>query len=121
MVKLTVIYNLPPGADHEAFLKWRTTEHQKDNMSIPGVIKSDFYVIKSSWQRKDLPYRYMTEAYFPDMETFEKSFFDADYQAGLAKSLERITDPLFLISEEVISEVSQAISDNLHSAQAGGK
>jgi hypothetical protein len=46
----------------------------------------------------------MTEAYFPDMETFEKAFFDPDYQAGLKRSLERIADPLFLISEEVISE-----------------
>ena len=108
MVKLTVIYNLPAGADHEKFLKWRTTEHQKDNMSIPGVIKSDFYIIKSSWQREDVPYRYMTEAYFPDMETFERAFFDAEYQTRLAKSLEMIADPLFLISEEVISEVSAA-------------
>jgi hypothetical protein len=104
MVKLTVIYNLPPGADHEEFLKWRTTEHQEDNMSMPGIIKSDFFIIKSSWQRKEAPYRYITEAYFPDMETFEKSFFDPDYQAKLAKSLERIADPLFLISEEVISQ-----------------
>jgi hypothetical protein len=48
----------------------------------------------------------MTEAYFPDMETFEKTFFDPDYQAALAKSLERIADPLFLISEEVITEVA---------------
>jgi hypothetical protein len=106
MVKLTVIYNLPPGADHEEFLKWRTTEHQEDNMSIPGIIKSDFYIIESSWQRKEAPYRYMTEAYYPDMETFEKSFFDPDYQAKLAISLERIADPLFLISEEVISQVA---------------
>jgi hypothetical protein len=106
MVKLTVIYNLPPGADHQEFLRWRTTEHQKDNMSITGVIKSDFYVIKGSWQREELPYRYMTEAYFPDMHTFEKSFFDPEYQARLAKSLEKIADPLFLISEEVISEIA---------------
>ena len=104
MVKLTVIYNLPPGADHEEFLKWRTTEHQEDNMSIPGVIKSDFYIVKSSFQRKEAPYRYMTEAYFPNMETFEKSFFDPDYQANLAESLKRIAEPLFLISEEVISQ-----------------
>lgn len=104
MVKLTVIYNLPPGADHEEFLKWRSTEHQEDNMSIPGIIKSDFYIIRSSWQRKEAPYRYMTEAYFPDMETLERSFFDPDYQAGLAKSLERIADPLFLISQELISQ-----------------
>jgi hypothetical protein len=106
MVKLTVIYNLPSGADHEEFLKWRTTEHQEDNMSIPGIIKSDFYIIESSWQRKEAPYRYMTEAYFPDMETFEKTFFDPDYQAKLAISLERIADPLFLISEEVISQAT---------------
>jgi hypothetical protein len=106
MVKLTVIYNLPSGADHEEFLKWRTTEHQEDNMSIPGIIRSDFYIIESSWQRKEAPYRYMTEAYFPDMETFEKTFFDPDYQAKLAISLERIADPLFLISEEVISQAA---------------
>jgi len=46
MVKLTVMYNLPPEADHEVFIKWRTTEHQKENMEIPGVIKSDFYIVK---------------------------------------------------------------------------
>ena len=106
MIKLTVVYNLPPGADHEAFLKWRTTDHQRDNMAMPGLIKSDFYVIKRAWQRDAVPYRYMTEAYFPDMETFEKTFFDPDYQAALARSLERISDPLFLISEEVMSEVA---------------
>jgi len=104
MIKLTVLYNLPPGADHEEFIEWRTTTHQESNMSIPGVIKSDFYVIQSAWKRDEVPYRYMTEAYFPDMETFEASFFDPDYQAGLSKALERVADPLFLISEEVLSE-----------------
>ena len=104
MVKLTVLYNLPPGADHDEFIRWRTTEHQQENMSIPGVIKSDFYIIKEAWQQDDLPYRYMTEAYFPDMETFRKAFFDPDYQKDLAVALQRIADPLFLISEEVISE-----------------
>jgi hypothetical protein len=107
VVKLTVIYNLPPGADHDEFIKWRTTDHQKANMSMPGVIKSDFYIVRSAWKRDESPYRYLTEAYYPDMETFEKSFFDPDYQAALAKSLERIVDPLFLISEEVISEANQ--------------
>jgi hypothetical protein len=108
MIKLTVAYNLPPGADHEEFVRWRTTTHQQSNMSIPGVIRSDFYEIKRTWKADEPPYRYITEAYFPDMETFEKSFFDPDYQAGLAKALERIADPIFLISEEVVSEVSQA-------------
>ena len=104
MVKLTVLYNLPPDADHEAFIHWRTTEHQKDNMAVPGVIKSDFYVIREAWQQTGLPYRYMTEVYFPDMETFRASFFDPDYQRELAVSLELIADPIFLISEEVLSE-----------------
>jgi uncharacterized protein (TIGR02118 family) len=103
MIKLTVLYNLPPGADHEAFMRWRTTEHQAENMAMPGLIKSDFYVIKDAWQRPDLPYRYMTEAYFPDMQTFQQSFFDPEYQAGLAEALKKIADPLFLISEEVLS------------------
>jgi uncharacterized protein (TIGR02118 family) len=107
MVKLTVVYNLPPGADHEEFLKWRTTTHQKENMAIPGVIQTDFYVIKSAWKKDQAPYHYMTEAYFPDMETFETTFYDPDYQAALAKSLERIADPLFLISEEVITEIAR--------------
>jgi hypothetical protein len=107
MVKLTVVYNLPPGSDHEEFLKWRTTTHQKENMAMPGVIQTDFYVIKSAWKKDQAPYRYMTEAYFPDMETFETTFYDPDYQAALAKSLERIADPLFLISEEVITEIAR--------------
>lgn len=104
MIKLTVLYNLPPGADHEEFIRWRTTEHQAENMAIPGIIKSDFYAVKEVWQREDLPYRYMTEAYFPDMETFRQSFFDPEYQETLAEALKLISDPLFLISEEVMSE-----------------
>ena len=104
MIKLTVVYNLPPGSDHEEFIESRTRTHQESNMSIPGVIRSDFYVIERAWKMDEAPYRYMTEAYFPDTKTFEKAFFDSEYQAGLAESLERIADPLFLISEEVISE-----------------
>ncbi|MCO6450784.1 MAG: hypothetical protein J5I90_08345 [Caldilineales bacterium] len=111
MIKLTVLYNLPPEANHEEFLRWRTTEHQQSNMAVPGVIKSDFYAVRETWQRDGLPYRYMTEAYFPDMETFRSSFFDPDYQSELAIALQRIVDPLFLISEEVLSE--QASGDQL--------
>lgn len=106
MVKLTVMYNLPPGADHEEFIKWRTTTHQKENMSLVGVIKSDFYIIRRAWKLDEKPYSYLTEAYFPDMKTFEEIFFDPEYQTRLAKSLELIVDPLFIISEEVISETA---------------
>jgi hypothetical protein len=107
MVKLTVVYTLPQGADHNEFLKWRTTEHQEDNMSMAGVIKSDFYIVKGGWPDKETKYRYMTEAYFPDMETFEKVFFDPGYQAELAESLKRIAEPMFFISEEVMTEFAR--------------
>jgi hypothetical protein len=103
MIKLTVMYNLPPDADHAAFLRWRTTEHQQDNLDIPGLIKTDFYVIKEAWQQAKPPYRYMTEAYFPDMETFRSFFFDTDYQNKLTEWLKMLADPVFLVSEEVIA------------------
>jgi hypothetical protein len=45
----------------------------------------------------------MTEAYLPDRETLEKAFYDPAYQAKLKVALERIADPLFLISEEVLT------------------
>ena len=107
MVKLTVMYNLPPGADHEEFLRWRTTVHQQENMGIPGVIKSDFYVIQDAWKQPQCPYRYLTEAYWPDRASFEKAFYDPGYQEKLAESLKRIHEPLFLISEELLSEANR--------------
>lgn len=123
MVKLTVLYTLPEGADHEEFLKWRTTEHQEENMGIPGVIKSDFYAVRNIYSHeadasagsgaasadrlteKLLQYRYVTEAYWPDMESFKAAFFDAGYQEKLMESLKKIANPIFLVSEEVLSEV----------------
>ena len=124
MVKLTVIYTLPADADHKAFLKWRTTEHQKSNMGIPGVIKSDFYAVREIYTHKTdltddaqgqepedrleegpLRYRYMTEAYWPDMKSFKSAFFDTGYQEELMDSLKKIADPIFLVSEEVLSEM----------------
>ena len=106
MIKLTVMYNLPPGADHEAFMRWRTGEHQAENVAMPGLIKTDFYLVAGTYGREAPPYRYLTEAYFPDMETFRRAFYDPEYQAGLQESLKRIADPLFLISEEVITQVA---------------
>lgn len=100
MVKLTVMYNLPDGADHEAFLKWRTGPHQQSNASMSGVIKTDFYVAKAT-QLGEPAYRYITEAYFETMADLEASFFSEQAQAKLQEDLERIENPVFLISEEV--------------------
>jgi hypothetical protein len=116
MVKLTVLYTLPEGADHEKFLNWRTTEHQRENMGIPGVLKSDFYAVSNIYshggkqtgagelKEEDRFYRYITEAYWPDMESFRAAFFDSGYQKSLMESLQKIADPVFLVSEEVLSE-----------------
>lgn len=116
MVKLTVMYTLPEGADHEEFLRWRTTEHQEENMGIPGVIKSDFYAVSDIYSHDTAGgdggklkeekrfYRYITEAYWPGMDSFKSAFFDSGYQKNLMESLKKIADPIFLVSEEVLSE-----------------
>ena len=102
MVKLTVLYNLPEGADHEEFLRWRTGEHQKNNAAQPGVIETDFYVAKDT--RLGPPkYRYITEAWFPDMETLERSFFDPQALEAREGQVAKLADTVFLISEEVAS------------------
>lgn len=103
MIKLTVLYNLPPGADHKEFLKWRTGPHQKANAQMPGLLKTDFYAIFASREGPP-PYQYITEFYFPDQETFEKAFYDEAFQASLEKSLERVANPVFLISREILTE-----------------
>ena len=118
MIKLTVMYTLPAGADHEAFLEWRTGEHQEENMGIPGVIKTDFYKVaeiyshdkgdgadgKERLKEEPRAYRYITESYWPDMESFRASFFNSGYQEQLMESLQKIANPIFLVSEEVLSE-----------------
>ncbi len=43
MIKVTVLYNLPPGTDEEEFVRWRTTQHHAANIARPGVIRADFY------------------------------------------------------------------------------
>jgi uncharacterized protein (TIGR02118 family) len=103
MIKLTVLYNLPPGADHEEFVEWRIGPHQQANVQMPGLIKTDFYSMIDGREGK-APFRYITELYFRDLEAFENAFYDPEHQIRLQKSLERVADPLFLISREVMTE-----------------
>jgi hypothetical protein len=102
MIKLTVLYNLPPGADEDEFIRWRTGPHQQSNVQMPGLIKTDFYAVSSGRNSPPL-YRYITELYFPDQPTFEKAFYNAEFQTSLDKSLEHVSNPVFLISKEVLS------------------
>lgn len=102
MVKLTVFYNLPDDADHDEFMKWRTGPHQEGNAGMPGVIKTDFYVAKAT-PLGEPAYRYITEAYFETMDDLKAVFFNSESQAKLKEDIKRIKDPVFLISEEVIT------------------
>ena len=100
MIRLTVLYNLPPGTDEEAFLKWRLTEHQAANASIPGVIRTDFARIDHAWPPGTSPrHRFMTIAEWPDRESFEEGFYHPAIQAGLQEDVKKITDAVFMISE----------------------
>ncbi|MCA9911441.1 MAG: hypothetical protein KC519_22460 [Anaerolineae bacterium] len=104
MIRLTVMYNLPPGSDEEAFLNWRLGEHQASNSSMPGVLRTDFARVDYRWPGQvEPPYRFMTIAEWPDRESFERGFYDAQVQAELQENLKKIHNPLFLISEVMIS------------------
>lgn len=101
MIRLTVLYNLPPETDEEEFLAWRLGEHQESNMSMPGVIASSFYRIYGTWTGDPPPYRFMTTVDWPDRESFGRGFFDPHVQAKLRDDVQRIRDAVFLISEEL--------------------
>ena len=108
MIRLTVLYNLQPHIDEAEFLEWRLTEHQKNNMSIPGVIRSDFARIDQAWPDDATPpHRFMTTADWPDMESFQNDFYDSGFQAGLQENLKMLKDPVFLISEVLIHETKE--------------
>ena len=107
MIRLTVMYNLPPEMPEEEFLKWRLGEHQQYNAGMPGVIRTDFAIIDGSWtpeqDRAKPPYRFMTVAEWADRESFEASFYSPESLADLQKDSQRIPGAVFLISEILTS------------------
>jgi len=111
MIRLIVLYNLPPGADEAEFLRWRLTDHQESNASMPGVLRTDFSRVYESWGQKigretaPTPFRFMTIADWPDKESFEKTFYSPDYQADLMENLKIIANPVFMIAE-VLTETN---------------
>ena len=105
MVRLTVLYNLQPYVDENEFLQWRLNDHQDENMGTPGILRSDFMRIEGCFPRDaDRPYRFMTTADWPDMESFESAFYDPAYQEGLKENLKLLKDPVFLIGEILAQE-----------------
>ena len=100
MIRLTVLYNLQPDIDEEQFLAWRLSEHQQSNSSTRGVVRTDFSRNNLAWPPDTEPrYRFMTTAEWPNMESFEKAFYDPSFQAELKKNLKMLRDPVFLIGD----------------------
>jgi hypothetical protein len=107
-IRLTVLYNLPPGSDEEEFLHWRLGEHQEQNAAAPGVIRTDFGRVDALWPGDDKPpYRFMTIADWPDRASFEAYFYDEAVQAELNQDSERISDSLMLISEILVETINE--------------
>lgn len=114
MIKVTVLFNLPPETDEEEFVRWRTTEHHQANISQPGVIKSDFYrIIGTPLIGPDrpvsarAPFRFVTEAYWDSLDSFNAAWNDPNYQERLLPAVAKIADATFLVSEEIQSHVKE--------------
>lgn len=112
MIRLTVLYNLPPGTDEAEFLRWRLGEHQQSNQSGFGVQRTDFGLISQRWTPDGVvpnsPYRFMTLVDYPDRESFEKGFLSEESIAKLLKDRQKISDSLFLISEILATSEGKA-------------
>lgn len=102
MVKLTVLYNLPEGTDHDEFIRWRTGPHQEENASAPHVLKTDFYRAKATVLGEPA-FEFVTEAYFETMEKLEASLLNEASLAKLKEDSKRGKDFIFLVSEELAS------------------
>jgi hypothetical protein len=104
VIRLTVLYNLPPGSDEEAFLRWRLGEHQTANAGAEGVLRTDFARVDAVHPPGSTPpYRFMTIADWPDRASFERAFYAPDALEALEANLGKLADPLFLISEVLVS------------------
>ena len=105
MIRLTIMYNLATHVNEEEFLEWRLSEHQKENMASPGVIRSDFSRIEAlAMGDGKPPHRYMTTMDWPDMESFREAFYNPEVQKSLQESQHMVEDILFLISEILVYE-----------------
>jgi hypothetical protein len=108
MIRLTVLYNLPPDQDEDEFLKWRLGEHQSANMSIEGVIASEFHKVLGDAAGAAPAYRFLTTLDWPDRESFERGFYEPRVQAELEENLRKISDPLFIVSECLVDESNES-------------
>ena len=100
MIRLTVLYNLSPEMDEEEFVRWRMTDHQHENAGMPGVIRTDFARVDHNWPPgSPSPYKFMTTAEWPDMESFRAVFYDPAMQNDLLSKLLQMENKMFLVTE----------------------
>ncbi len=103
MIRLTVLYNLLEDTVEEEFLAWRLSEHQKNNESMPGVVRTDFARITECWPEGSLPsYRFQTTVDWPDRQSFETGFRNEEVQAKLRENLKKLGEYSFTVSEILI-------------------
>ena len=107
MIRVTVMYNLPPGADEAAFLAWRLGEHQAANAAVGGVVTTDFARIDHEWSYANgltpPKYRFMTVVDFKDRASFEAGFLADAADPATDPDMQRIFEPVFLVSEILTS------------------
>ena len=100
MIRLTVLYNLSEKISEEEFIKWRQETHKNYVESMPGVIHTDFSRITKIWPKGIAPnFRFQTIVDWPDLESFEKAFFNDSAQKKLKDDDEKIGESLYIVSE----------------------
>ena len=100
MIRLTVLYNLAEDMNEEEFIQWRQETHQNYVESMPGVIRTEFSRITRSWPKDIAPkFRFQTIVDWPDVESFEKAFFNDSAKKKLKDDTAKIGHSLYIVSE----------------------
>ena len=104
MIRLVVMYNLPEGADENAFLDWRLNHHQGTNAALPGVLRTDFAKVVKAWPDHAKPrFGFATILEWADIQAFEDAFYASSVQAELLENIERLGEFEYSICEILTS------------------
>jgi hypothetical protein len=100
MIRLTVLYNLPAGADEKAYVAWRLSAHADYISRMPGVLRSSFGRVQDQWSNHAAPdFAFHSTVEWPDRPTFERAFYDSRAQADLTRNLGKLGDYRFIVTE----------------------
>jgi uncharacterized protein (TIGR02118 family) len=90
-VKLTVLY--APQKDPDAFTKYYLSKHMPMVDKVPGVKKTEVATILPPAPNQPAPpYYRITEIYFENVETMQKTFASPEWDA-LVKDVPNFADP----------------------------